>query len=166
MTQTVDSGAVVSLREVTAETVGAICNLKVASEQEQFVAPNAFSIAQAHFDQLAWFRAIYADETPVGFIMLSDNPQAPEYFLWRLMIAAEYQGQGFGRRAIALLIDYVRTRPGAPQLLVSYHPGEGSPRGFYRKLGFEETGEMEEGEVVMRLILEAGAGSQARTSEG
>ncbi len=153
MTDVIGSGAQVSLREVTAETVRTICELKVAPEQEQFVAPNAFSIAQAHFDQFAWFRAIYADETPVGFIMLSDNPEAPEYFLWRLMIAAEYQRMGFGQRAIALLVNYVRSRPGATELLVSYHPGEGSPRDFYRKLGFQDTGMMDGDEVVLRLPL-------------
>jgi len=157
MTQAVGSEAVVSLREVTAETVRAICDLKVAPEQEQFVAPNAVSIAEAHFHPQAWFRAIYADETPVGFLMLADNPEAPEYFLWRLMIAAGHQKKGFGQRAVALLIDYVRARPGAAELLVSYHPGEGSPRDFYRKLGFQETGRMEEDEVVLCLPLERSA---------
>jgi diamine N-acetyltransferase len=150
------SEPVVSLREITAETVRDICALKVAPEQEAFVAPNAVSIAEAHFTPIAWFRAIYADETPVGFVMLADNPDAPEYFLWRLMIADGQQGHGYGRRAIALLVDYVRTRPGATELLVSYHPGEGSPRDFYRKLGFEETGRVEDGEVVLRLPLEKG----------
>ena len=153
-TQDVGPDAVVSLREITAETVWAICQLKVAPAQEQFVASNAFSIAQAHFSPIAWFRAIYADETPVGFMMLADNPEAPEYFLWRLMIADGHQRKGFGERAIALLVDYVRTRPGATELQVSYHPGEGSPRDFYLKQGFEETGRIEEGEVVLRLPLE------------
>jgi diamine N-acetyltransferase len=146
--------ATVSLREVTAETVRTICNLKVAPEQEQFVASNAFSIAQAYFEPKAWFRAIYADETPVGFIMLWDDAEAAAYFLWRLMIAADYQGQGFGRQALLRLIDYVRTRPGATELVTSYHPGEGSPRDFYRKLGFAETGAIaDDGEVLLQLSL-------------
>ncbi|GAC1345773.1 MAG: GNAT family N-acetyltransferase [Ktedonobacteraceae bacterium] len=155
-TQAVGTDTVVSLREITAKTVWDICELRVAPNQENFVAPNAFSIAQAHFSDVAWFRAIYAGETPVGFIMLSDDAKKPEYYLWRLMIASEHQGKGFGRRAVLQLIDYVRTRPGATQLLVSYEPGEGSPRDFYRKLGFEETGEVDAGEIVMRLRLEKG----------
>ena len=56
----------VTLREITAETVRAICNLDVAPEQRGYVAPNAVSIAQAHFQPRAWFRAVYAAETPVG----------------------------------------------------------------------------------------------------
>lgn len=146
--------ATVTLREVTKETVRAILRLKVAPEQEQFVASNAVSIAQAYFDrEIAWFRAIYADEVPVGFVMLSDDAAKAEYFLWRFMIDARYQGHGYGRRAIALLIEHVRTRPGAKELLVSCVPGDGSPCPFYEKLGFVYTGEQDEDELVMRLAL-------------
>ena len=145
--------ATVSLREITEETLRSILELKVASEQEQFVANNAVSIAQAHFSKIAWFRAIYADDTPVGFVMLADDPEKGEYFLWRLMVDARHQGKGFGRRAIAHLLDYVRTRPGAKELLVSYVPGDGCPEPFYRKLGFQPTGRIEGDEVVLRLPL-------------
>jgi diamine N-acetyltransferase len=117
------------------------------------VAPNAISIAQAHFSEHAWFRAIYADDTPVGFLMLYDDPQEQEYFLWRLMIAGPHHGKGFGRRAIALLADYVRTRPGAIVLETSCGQGPGSPEGFYRKLGFERNGEMLGEEVGLSLVL-------------
>lgn len=146
-------GAIVTLREITKDTVGEILGLKVAPEQNQFVANNAFSIAQAHFEPKAWFRAIYADETPVGFIMLSDDAEKPEYFLWRLMLDARHQGNGYGRQAIARLVEYVKTRPNARELLVSYQPGDGSPRDFYLKLGFQETGQVEDGEIVLRLPL-------------
>ncbi len=145
--------ATVTLREITQETLQAILNLKVAPHQQPFVASNAVSLAQAHFYSFAWYRAIYADETPVGFMMLADQPEKPQYFLWRLMLAAEHQGKGYGRRAIELLVEYVKTRPNATELLVSYHPGEGGPRDFYHKLGFQETGRIEEDEVVLRLPL-------------
>lgn len=143
----------VTLREIRKETVGTICKLSVADDQKGFVAANAVSIAQAHFEEKAWFRAIYADETPVGFIMLFDDPEEPVYFLWRLMIDRRYQKRGFGRQAVTLLIDYVRTRPGADSLLVSHGQGDGSPAGFYQQLGFAYTGEVDDGELVMRLAL-------------
>jgi diamine N-acetyltransferase len=143
----------VSLREITDETLRSILDLQVAPDQRQFVADNARSIAQAHFSKHAWFRAVYADETPVGFLMLEDQPEKPEYFLWRLMIDARHQGNGFGRRAVELLIEHVRTRPGATELLTSFHQAEGSPQGFYEKLGFTLTGEYEEGEAMLRLPL-------------
>jgi diamine N-acetyltransferase len=151
----IEPPARVSLREVTEQTVVKICKLSdtLTAPQSKMVAPNALSIAQAHFSHYAWFRAIYADETPVGFIMLYDNPDEPEYFLWRLMIAAPHQGKGYGRQAMEHLIAYVRTRPNAKELLVSCGEGEGSPEGFYRTLGFERNGEMEEDEVVLSLAL-------------
>jgi diamine N-acetyltransferase len=145
----------VTLREVTKDTVYDVCRLQVAAEQREYVAENAFSIAQAHFEPKAWFRAIYADETPVGFLMLSDDPDVPRYFLWRLMVDAAHQGRGFGRRAITLLVEYVRTRPDAHELLVSYHPGgPRSPRDFYLKQGFRDTERIEDGEVVLSLPLD------------
>ena len=143
----------VELRELNRENYRKVLDLKVAPDQERFVAPNAVSLAQALFEPHAWYRGIFVGDEGVGFVMLSDKPDEPEYFLWRLMIAAEHQGKGHGRRAVELLIEHVRTRPGATELLVSYVPGDGSPQGFYEGLGFEPTGEVEHGEVVMRLPL-------------
>lgn len=153
------AGAPVSLREVTRETVGSVLRLKVADTQTGFVAPNAVSIAEAHFHEEAWFRAIYAAETPVGFAMLSLKPEQPEYYLWRFMIGAEHQGKGFGRAALQLVVDHVRTLPGATELLLSHVPGEGHPGPFYERLGFEYTGAEEEGELVMRLALDRAGSS-------
>ncbi|HYO45882.1 MAG TPA: GNAT family N-acetyltransferase [Gemmatimonadota bacterium] len=107
----------ITLREVTKETLRDVLMLKVAPEQERFVATNAVSIAQAHFHpEVAWFRAIYADETPVGFLMLHDDPGKPEYHLWRFMIDKRFQKLGYGRRALDRLLDHVRERPGTTAL--------------------------------------------------
>ena len=85
--------------------------------------------------------------------MLYDNAEKSEYFLWRFMVDTRFQGMGFGKRAIALLVEHVRTRPNARQLLVSCIPGEGSPCPFYERIGFEYTGEVKHGEKYMRLQL-------------
>ncbi len=149
-----DSTPEVTFREVTKETLRAILLLKVAPEQEHFVAPNEISIAEAHFSpDVAWFRAVYSGETPVGFVMLEDDESKPRYYLWRFMIDARYQGTGIGRRALELLFEHVRKRPGAKTLWTSVVPGEGSPGPFYEKLGFVYTGEEDEGELVMRREL-------------
>jgi diamine N-acetyltransferase len=154
-TANIGTNSIVTLREITEETVVSICKLSdtLSAQHKKMVAPNAVSIAQAHYNQYAWFRAIYADETPVGFIMLYDNPEEPEYFLWRLMIAGPFQGFGYGRDAVQSLIEYVRQRPGVKELLVSCVEGEGSPEGFYAKLGFKRTGEILGEEVVMSLAI-------------
>ena len=149
------AGTAVSLREVTGETVRAICRLSdtLVPPKRYMVAPNAASFAQALFEPKAWYRAIYAGETPVGFLMLYDDPDEPNYFLWRLMIATPHQGKGFGRKAVEQLIEYVQTRPGATQLEVSCEEGPGSPEGFYAALGFRRSGKMFDDEVGLALPL-------------
>lgn len=145
----------VSLREIDAKTVNGICLLSELMQypQSTFVAPNSYSLAQALFHPNAWYRAIYAGKAPVGFVMLDDDADKRIYYLWRFMIAPQFQKHGFGASALASVIDYVKTRPGAKELLLGYIPHEQGPAEFYRGLGFSETGEVEDGEVEMRLTL-------------
>lgn len=149
----VSAGAIVELREITDATVREICRLQVAPHQRGHVAPNAVSLAEALFEPKAWYRAIVADDVSVGFVMLYDDPDKPEYFLWRLMVGAPYQGLGIGRSAVGLLVEHVRTRPAATELRTSWVPGPDGPERFYLALGFEATGEVDEGEIVARLAL-------------
>jgi len=141
----------ITLRQITKETVRAILRLEVAEIQKGFVAPNSVSIAQAHFEPKAWFRAIYTGEDPVGFVMMSEDPDKSEYFLWRYMIDAGHQGKGFGRAALEQVIERVRGLPNATKLITSYVPGEGSPGDFYHLMGFVDNGEEEHGELVTVL---------------
>jgi diamine N-acetyltransferase len=143
----------ISLRKVTGDTVRSICDLSVNDNQKSFVATNSVSIAQAYFYDYAWFRAIYADDNPVGFVMLSDRPELPEYYLWRFMIDKRYQKKGYGKQAIKLLIDYVKSRPKADILWTSIIQSDGGPQKFYEKQGFKLTGEYKEGEALMTLSL-------------
>lgn len=147
----------VRLREVTRETVMAVCKLDAGDAGRQ-VAPNAVSIAQAHFHGEAWFRAIHDDDALVGFVMLYDptlveHAEEPDFFLWRLMIDKAHQGRGHGRAAIAALIEHVRTRPGARRLLVSHVKGADRLAAFYTSLGFRYTGVEEDGELVLERPL-------------
>ncbi|HSJ52775.1 MAG TPA: GNAT family N-acetyltransferase [Anaerolineae bacterium] len=147
--------AEVTLREITSETVHQVCRLSdtLTPPKKFMVAPNALSIAEAYFEPHAWFRAVYAGETPVGFLMLFDSPEEKEYFLWRFMVAEPHHGKGFGRRAMELLADHVRSRPGATVLETSCGQGAGSPEGFYEALGFRRNGKMLDDEVGMTLEL-------------
>lgn len=144
----------VTLREITRENYREILKLKVSGDQNQFVATNAISLAQANFHPEAWYRGIYADDTPVGFAMLEIDTEKPDYYLWRFMIDKDHQGKGYGYQAMKLLIEHVKTLPNASEFFLSYVPADGSPQKFYEKLGFEDTGEVEEGENVMRLSLD------------
>jgi diamine N-acetyltransferase len=159
-----DRASPVALVEITKANLRDYLRLKVAPAQERLVAPNAVSIAQAHFHPEAWFRGIEAGGVPVGFAMLEDwsrSPgSAPEDWrrepyvgLWRFMVDERYQSLGFGAQALRLLIDHARAVPGAKAMLLSFVPGEGNPEAFYRRFGFEPTGEVSEGEHVMKLAF-------------
>lgn len=149
----------VTLREITADTVRSVMRLAVAEHQKGFVAPNAVSLAQALFSTQAWYRAVYADEEPVGFVMLADEslenppPAKPAIGLWRFMIDARHQGRGIGRAALQRVIEHVRAKGLFDTLELSYVPGPGCPEPFYKSLGFRDTGRLDEGEVVLELPL-------------
>ena len=69
---------------------------------------------------------------------------------------AEHQGKGYGRFAVGELCQEARRR-GHHRLTVSYHAGEHGPEDFYRRLGFNPTGEYNEGETVAdRILLASG----------
>ena len=146
-----DRSAGVVLREITKDTVREILRLEVDEPQKGFVAPNSVSIAQAHFEPKAWFRAVYAGEEPVGFVMVHEDPDTPEYFLWRFMIDHNHQGKGYGRAALEQVVERIKGLPNAARLVTSYVPGEGSPGDFYHRLGFADTGEEDHGELLTAL---------------
>ncbi|QOF71294.1 GNAT family N-acetyltransferase [Aminobacter sp. SR38] len=153
MTEKINSAAEVSLRRISAQTVSDICDLSetLSEAQRNKVADNGTSIAEAHFSENAWFRAVYADEVPVGFVMLHigsdyDVIDCPGAFLWRFMIAGPFQRMGYGEKAIALVVREMKAR-GFAELFTSYGLGEASPEGFYKRLGFVTTGETYDDEV-------------------
>lgn len=153
--------ATVTLHLITDENRDAVSALRVTEVQENYVTGVAESLVEAAETPQAmpWYRAVYADTTPVGFVMISDNIPAGDpallgpYYLWRMIIDHRYQGRGYGRAAIALIVEYLRTRPGAEELLTSVVPGDATPLGFYLSCGFTETGEMFDHERVLRLPL-------------
>ncbi len=145
----------VSLREVMSENLRAILALSVTEEQKKvYPRSNAYSIAEGQYppdDHPVWIRAIYVGEVPVGFLMTSEAPDRGEYFLWRLMIDAKHQGNGYGSRAVELLIERIKASSNAKELVTSHLRDDGDAGTFYRKLGFEYTGEILDGcDRVMR----------------
>ena len=144
----------VELRPVDDGNVKAVIDLSVAEGQSDFVAPNVYSLAQAFATTNVWVRAVYARDEPVGFVMVSDDADEPRYYLWRFMIDAAHQGKGYGRVAMELVHDYVRSRPGGDRIYLSYVPAEGGPEGFYKGLGYVDTGKVHGGEVEAVLMLD------------
>ncbi|WP_030479130.1 GNAT family N-acetyltransferase [Lentzea albidocapillata] len=152
--------ALIRLVEITDANRDAVVAVRVHPAQERFVASveKSFVHARENPEAKPWFRAVYAGDVPVGFVMLSwDNVPGPglhgPYFLWRLLVGAEHQGRGYGSAILDEVVALLRAA-GAADLLTSYVPGEGSPEPFYRAFGFVPTGEADEdGEIILRLEL-------------
>lgn len=145
----------VTLEEIDMDTVRGIMLLSqtLSEPKRYFVADNAISMAQAHFSDKAWFRAIYSGRTPIGFVMMRNDEENGDYFVWRFMLGEPYHGRGYGRKAMEAIKDHVRTLPNATEVVLSYGQGPGSPEGFYRKLGFVPTGKVEYGEIYASVAL-------------
>ena len=146
----------VTLRKLTSENLRAILELSVTDHQlNSYPRSNAYSIAEAHYpadEDPVWLRAIYAGETPVGFMMTSEAPNQGEYFLWRLMIDQRFQGSGYGRRAVQLLIERIQQSDNPKALITSHLLEDANTGHFYEQLGFEYTGELiGEDEPIMRF---------------
>jgi diamine N-acetyltransferase len=150
----------VELREITDDNRDAVCAVRVRPDQKKFVASVKKSLKEARKTPQAspWYRAVYADDVPVGFVMLSwavppgTRDVVGSYYLWRLLVGAEFQGRGYGRAALTKVIELVKA-DGGTELFTSYQPGKGEPWPFYRSFGFQPTGEIDDGEIVLRLAL-------------
>jgi len=147
----------VTLREITEDNRAEIEALRVLPQQEEFV--NSVAEAFLEAEQEPGGRAIqwglYDEDTPVGFVMISDEVDGPDYvahFLWKLLIDARYQRQGFGTAALDLVATYFRAR-GVDTMWTSAGEGEGGPIPFYERYGFVRSGMATWGEVLLRLDL-------------
>lgn len=157
------------LEKVNARNVWDILKLRVAENQRCFVSANDRSIIEAYITLTANGQVfpfgIYEDDTPVGFLMIGfgiddDWDDAPavatdNYNLWRLMIDERYQKKGYGREAVKLALEFIKTFPcgKAEYCWLSYEPENEVARRLYRSFGFVETGEMDGNEVIAVLKL-------------
>lgn len=140
-----------TLRPITGENFWPVLDLKLRPGQEEFVADNAVSIAQTYVEPTYVPLAAYANDELVGFVMYGQNPASGDWWVLRLMIAREHQGKGFGRSALEALIDLMAERVGCEEIVTSFVPANTAAADLYAALGFRLTGEIEDGEEVVRL---------------
>ena len=125
--------------------------LSVAEGQQKFAASNIYSLAEAKADGVSNPRAIYADDQMVGFTMHCFELEAGTGYIDRLMVAADHQDKGHGRTAMRGVIKRLEIIPGCQRIRPSFHPENEVAAGVYESLGFQKTGEIDEGEVVVVL---------------
>ena len=150
---------VVSLQPLTESNRAEVEALRTSPGQEKFVSSVVDSLLEATEEPggRAVYWAVYDDETPVGFVMISDEVDGAEYFpqfLWKLLIDERYQRRGYGTAALDLIVEYFRSRPGVEMMRTSAGQGDDSPLPFYERYGFERTGDIVfNNEVLLRLQL-------------
>ena len=138
-----------------------LVGLKVREDQKHFVASNLYSIAEAQFGddhEGHWdFHpfGIYEGEAPVGFLMYGFNFEHPKQqaFIIRLMVDENHQHKGYGRFGMQKMLELFRADERIRAVGMSYEPENEAARRLYASLGFEETGEMIDGEVLAILRL-------------
>jgi len=155
----------VRLREVVStEDRASVMGLRLGPGQERYLDSMADIFAEADAEQRAVPRQWAVHDTEagslIGFMMISDNIPQPmdedlvgPYYLWKLLIDERFQGRGYGAATLDALVGYLGTRPGADVLYTSCADGPGSPRGFYLRYGFTDTGRIMWGENLLALNL-------------
>lgn len=142
------------LRAITEQNYQKILDLSTGAGQEEFVARNVRSLAQAWvFRDRARPYALYEGEEPVGFIMFDWRPEKKWVEIWRLMIDHRFQGKGYGRAAVQKALEFLRESGLFERVQINYVEENQGAKHLYRSMGFQETGAMEGNEVVMEMDL-------------
>jgi len=151
------------VRPVTKENWKELIDLKVRDDQKHFVASNLYSIAESqfgedipgegHWDMFPY--GIYAENVPVGFLMISYNFVNDRFqgFIYRLMVDERFQGKGYGKFGMHWILEKYRADERVKAVAISYEPDNEAARKLYASLGFVETGEMVDEEVLAVLNL-------------
>ncbi|NWF61643.1 MAG: GNAT family N-acetyltransferase [Fischerella sp.] len=145
---------VITLREINQNNWKECIRLKTTEEQEKFVASNLYSLAESKFYPSSVPLGIYHHETMVGFMMydrMDSGYQNSGYFIWRFMIDKSHQGKGYGKAAMQAVIKLLQEKPGCKEILIGYKPENVVAEKLYLSLGFQKTGLIEHGDVLVYL---------------
>ena len=152
----------VSLREVTQENWLATLRLGVHPNQQRFIAAYApiaaIALAKAYIRPggAVWEPyAIYAESTVIGLVELAYTPGSrDDYWVFHFFIDQRFQGQGYGKAALAQLIKLVEERhPNCQTLQLVVHPENHRARQVYLRAGFHATGATRWDEPVYQLAI-------------
>lgn len=129
-----------------------ILALSVGEDQREFVATNAYSLAQAKAQPECVPLALYEGDTPVGFCMYGLDVNDREYWIYRLMIHKDYQSRGYGRQALTRLLDRIRLDKNHHMVFLSSNPKNLWGRKLYESVGFRPDGRTTHGEIVYQWM--------------
>ena len=138
----------ITLRDVDENNFDEVISLHV----EKYCASNIYSLAQAKIFPDAIPLAIYNGDTLVGFIMYGIEPRDNnEYWIDRLMIDEKFQNKGYGKKALEIIIEKIKQDKTHNKIKISTNPENSNAIKMYKKLGFNETGELNFDEALLIL---------------
>lgn len=143
----------ITLKEIDRKNWEECTDLKVSQDQEAFVDSNWYSILQAKFEEACYPFCIYDGEVMVGFVMYDLDPDTQRMEMSRLMIDKNFQGKGYGTKAILKTLDIVREKYGKIKFYTSIAQNNKKTMTLYQRLGFVLTGEKMWHENVMVIQL-------------
>lgn len=128
--------------------------LKVAKDQESYVAANTTILARAYAYRNSGSCAlfIYDDETPVGMVLYHHEDSFGTYIFSELLIDEKYQRKGYGRAATRLILNRMKEEGRYNKVVLCYIEGNEAAKKLYESFGFVETGH-DEDEIIMELTL-------------
>ena len=121
----------VSLRKVTRDNYEQVLELKLTYKQQRMLSPNSVSLVEYHYHQDTHVaRAVYANETVVGFIMWAvELPD--EAIIFRFMIDEKWQNKGTGRKALLLAVDEIKSHDGIEEIAICYSESNSVAKKLY-----------------------------------
>jgi diamine N-acetyltransferase len=141
----------IELRDVDTRNWRACADLEVTPEQRDFVSPVARYLCVCHYGEVWHPLAVYAGAEVVGFAMWAVDPGDQSGWIGGLVIDQARQRRGYGRATVEALLRRLRETDGCDSCALSYSPKNTVARALYASLGFVETGEQEDDELVARL---------------
>ena len=79
----------------------------------------------------------------VGFVLYDYDDIYPGWSMSRFMIGRQFQGNGYGKRAVREFLDYFKKKHGADRIYISVSLDNAAARKMYSDIGFREIKETE-----------------------
>lgn len=143
-------GPEVSLTPVDASSWRAVAAVEPRRDQAQWVAPVTRYLCLCLYDGVWQPLAVRAGDDVVGFVMWALDEDEGSHWIGGLVVDAAHQERGIGRATVTALLRMFEGLDGHREAALSYEPGNTAARRLYASLGFVETGEESDGELVAR----------------
>ena len=139
------------IEPVSAQTWRACEALRVLPEQRAFVADVSHYLCLCAYEDTWQPVAAILDDTVVGFAMWGVDDDHSRW-IGGVVIDRAHQGRGLGSALMIQLRDQLAAEPDCPNVALSISPDNTVALALYASLGFAETGELDDTELVARWV--------------